>query len=124
MVKLKYQNGSSTAVTQTFRELSLVELPETERSQIVTLRKRRVDHLLAIWRVWSLTITTEAAVNDVLWVKDFWTAEQRWIQSPYSVNDENWIAVSTAPGRCPITFVENVIYFPEAGLELFAKEAS
>ncbi|MBI5646704.1 MAG: hypothetical protein HY962_07205 [Ignavibacteriae bacterium] len=124
MVRLRYTNGATTT-TELFRELSLIMLPETTRQQSTTLRGRLVDHLLAHRRVWTLTITTEGAINDVLWVLDFWTAEVREIQYPYDANDAvNWIQVRTADGRCPITFRDDIVLFPETGLELFAVEPS
>jgi hypothetical protein len=123
MIRLKHQNGTTSPVVKTFSELSLVALPETERAQLTTLRKRRVDHLLATWRTWAIVISTEAAVNDVLAVNDFWTAERRWIQSPYDANDAlNWIEVTTAGGRAPITYIDGIVMWPEAALELYAKE--
>jgi hypothetical protein len=119
MVRLRYVNGQ-TDVKELFRELVLYELPDTARSQSATLRGRLTDHLLSWRRVWRLAITTEASVNDVLWIRDFWTAETRYIQSPFDEDDDaNWVRVRTPDGRCPITYRDDIIEFPEAALELY-----
>lgn len=125
MIRLRYQNGGSSAVTELFRELSLVVLPETQRVSKITLRGRRVDHNLYSHRIFQLAITTESDANDVMWITDWWAADVRFIQYPYNASDAvNWIEVSTEGGRCPITFVDGVDLFPEATLTLFEKEPS
>lgn len=129
MVRLRYQNGVSSAVTETFRELSLLELPEVDRVSETTLRGRRVDHRLSVRRVWSLVVTsdmkTAGTVNDVNWFQEFWKAEKRWIQMPYDANPaSNLIRVTTDGGRCPITLVEGIVFFPQFGVELFEKESA
>jgi hypothetical protein len=124
MIKLRYKNGSSTAVTEEFRELFLVELPEVDRLQPLTLRGRLCDHRRYTRRTWQLTITTEAEVNDVLWLSAWWTADTRWIQQPYAATDINWIEVTTEGGKVPMTFVEGVLDLPEVTLTISAKDPS
>ena len=122
MIRLRHKIGTTTTTT-TFRELSLIALPETERAQVTTLRRRRVDHLMAVWKTWALVISTEADVNDVLSINDFWCADQRWIQYPYDADDSlNWIEVTTSGGRSPVSYIDGIVYFPEAALELYAKD--
>lgn len=122
MIKLKYQNTGSSAVTLTFKELALYELPEAERIGLTTLRGNRVSHIAHWRRVWNVYLTTEAS-NDILTIGDFWIAEMQWLQQPYSALDVNWIRVVTDGGRCPISFAQGIVYFPEVGLELFEKAA-
>ena len=125
MIRLRYKNGTSAEVTELFHDLSLVELPETARLGAITLRGRRVDHKLHTHRVFSLSLTTEAGANDVLWIKDWWTADVRYLQYPYDANVAlNWIEVSTEGGPCPISFAEGVLIFPEAELTMYEKEPS
>lgn len=125
MIRLRYKNGAAAAVTESFRELRLVELPETARRTGVTLRGRRFDHKLWHHRVWDLAITTDAGTNYLLWLKDWWTADIRYLQYPYDVSDAiNWIEVTTDGGRCPITFAEGVTLFPETELTIYEKEPS
>ncbi len=124
MIKLRYQNGSSSAVTEEFRELSLIELPEVDRLQPLTLRGRICDHRRYTRLTWQLTITTEADDNDVAWIADWWSADTRWIQQPYDAGDTNWIEVTTDGGKAPITFVDGIIDFPEATLTITAKDPS
>lgn len=125
MIRLRYKNGTSPEVTEQFLELTLAELPEATRIGAITLRGRRVDHRLYSHRVFSLAITTEAGANDVLWIKDWWTADVRYLQYPYDANAAlNWIEVTTDGGSCPISFAEGVTLFPETELTIYEKEPS
>lgn len=118
MLRLKHKTGT-VETKLLYRELSLVEMPSTARSMGTTLRGRSYDHLLHTRRVWSIRVATEMSVNDVHALRAFWSAEERWIQMPFDNDDTaNWVRVSTADGACPITYIDGLVDFPEAALEL------
>jgi hypothetical protein len=119
MITLKYKNGTDPEVSAVFEELRISETPETNRSEGETLRGVLYDHLLSHRRVFSLEIAKDAPTNDVLWVRDFWTAESKLISDPE--NPGQFVQVVVPSGPCPISYTEGVLAWPEVLLELKAK---
>ena len=119
MTKLKYKNSGAAEVEATFRELRLFEVPTTDRSEGTTMRKVKYNHRLGIWRTFTLELASDHPDNDVLWIEDFWIAEQTWIEDPKSPG--TWLEVVVPSGPCPIVPTEGIVDWPEATIEFTEK---
>jgi hypothetical protein len=119
LITLKYQNGTDPEVSAEFAELRIFETPETVRSETETLRGVLTDHLLSSRRVFFLELSKDTPTNDVHWVRNFWTADKKWISDPDA--PATFVQVVVPSGQCPITYTEGILAWPEVALELKAK---
>jgi hypothetical protein len=120
-MRLKYVNGSTETVLS-FRALQCFELPETEGIAATSLRGRKIEHLSNYRRTFAIRVANDYVASDVMTIKDFWTAQQKYLEDPNAANV--WIEVATGFGKCPIELVDGIALFPKASFELQAKEPS
>jgi len=122
MITMKYQTGTDPVEDTTFAELRISENPETVRSEGETLRGVLYNHLLSHRRTFSLEISKDMPTNDILWIRNFWTADRTWISDP--LNPTVDVEVVVPAGLCPITFTDGILAWPEVTLELKSKYAT
>jgi len=119
MIKLAYQNGTNPVEEATFAELRIFENPETVRSEGETLRGVLYNHRISSRRVFTLEISKDMPTTDVLWIREFWSADRTWISDPLDPTVD--VEGGVPAGVCPIAYTEGVLQWPEVTLELKAK---
>lgn len=129
MIWLKYQYGSDSTVAERFRELSLYEKTDVERTVVQTLRRKSVTKVFSSRKVWELTIGADELLQEDKreFCREWWGADKRWFCENPSVSEPSagsFIEVTTEGGEEPITFVDGNKHLPSATYKLTESEGS
>jgi hypothetical protein len=117
--------GAGTSLDD-YEEFECIRLypPEKaeERNRVTTLTGRIVDHILFRRETVELTISTDelSSYHSVVrsetkmdFIKTFWDAPYKYLYLYDGYYGSNYIAVVTESDSLPVTFADDVLFFPE-----------
>lgn len=129
MIWLKFQNGAAASVAKQFRELSLYQKEDVDRTVVRTLRRKSVTKVFSVRRLWELTIGADELTDTTKkeFCSDWWGADKRWFcesASPTEPAAAAFIEVTTEGGEEPITFLDGNKHLPSLTYKLTEAEGS